>query len=63
MGLVRCHECGTQIRDEPKTCPHCGAKIKRRKRSAIVTYGGGFLLLVFGAILAMAFAFYHGNRG
>lgn len=25
MALIKCHECGKEISDLAKTCPHCGA--------------------------------------
>lgn len=29
MSLVKCKECGNQVSDNAKTCPNCGAKVKR----------------------------------
>lgn len=29
MPLVKCHECGNEISTEAKTCPKCGAKVKK----------------------------------
>lgn len=29
MTLISCSECGKQVSDEAKTCPECGAKIKK----------------------------------
>lgn len=32
MALIACSECGKQVSDEAKTCPQCGAKIKKPYR-------------------------------
>lgn len=29
MALIQCHECGTEVSTEAKTCPKCGAKPKK----------------------------------
>lgn len=49
MALVKCHECGTEISTEAKTCPKCGAKVKKE-------IGGGTVLLIAIATLVGAFA-------
>lgn len=30
MALIKCHECGNQVSTDAKTCPQCGAKIRKR---------------------------------
>ncbi len=57
MAIVQCHECGKEISTEAKVCPKCGAKNKSRKKSKIVTFGGGFLLIV--ALFMAYVAFEH----
>lgn len=39
MALTKCHECGTEVSTEAKTCPKCGAKVKK-------PMGGGTILLI-----------------
>lgn len=29
MSLIKCHECGNEVSTEAKTCPKCGAKVKK----------------------------------
>lgn len=29
MALQKCHECGKDVSDEAKSCPSCGAKVKK----------------------------------
>ena len=57
MALVQCHECGNEISAEAKVCPKCGAKNKSGKKSKIVTFGGGILLII--ALLIAYVAFEH----
>lgn len=61
MALIDCHECGQKVSTEAAACPHCGAKprvpapemapavvaVEKKKPSAIMRYGGGFLLVAF----------------
>ena len=34
MALTKCYECGQEISDKASTCPHCGIKIKHKKKSS-----------------------------
>ena len=33
MALIQCNECGKEISDQAKVCPHCGAKTIKAKES------------------------------
>ena len=33
MALIICHECGKSVSTEAKTCPSCGAKVRKPKKS------------------------------
>lgn len=46
MALVNCHECGKEISDESKRCPHCGAKRKKKAGPIAWIIAGVFLLIV-----------------
>lgn len=52
MALIKCHECGTDVSTEAKTCPQCGAtpKTKTNMLSAIggVAIAGIALWFFFG---------------
>lgn len=53
MALVKCKECGKELSDKAKICPHCGYRNgKSITRKAILTFGGILLIVVlFGGIL------------
>ena len=36
MALINCKECGAQVSTQAKSCPSCGAKIK--KPTSIITW-------------------------
>jgi hypothetical protein len=40
MALINCHECGGQVSDYARACPHCGAPVIatiNRRRKAVLT--------------------------
>ena len=37
MALIKCSECGKEISDKAKVCPHCGTKYKRENENEIKT--------------------------
>lgn len=52
MALIKCPECGKEVSDTIKTCPHCGYKIKNRKMSKKIQIVFA-LLIVLVIILAL----------
>jgi hypothetical protein len=48
MALIKCKECGKEISDQAKTCPSCGAKVKKPAGGA----GKLLALIVLGSLLA-----------
>lgn len=36
MALIKCSECGKEISDKARCCPHCGAKVKKTKIVAVI---------------------------
>ena len=46
MALIECKECKKQISNKAKTCPHCGAKVKKTHPITIL------LAIVFAFLLA-----------
>jgi hypothetical protein len=48
--LIKCKECGKEISKSAKTCPHCGAKIKKRKGLAITILIIGGIIIIGSAI-------------
>ena len=49
MALIKCHECGTEVSMEAKTCPKCGAKVKQ-------PMGGGMIMAIAIGTFLGAFA-------
>lgn len=59
MALINCSECGREISDQIKACPHCGYPVKRRGSMMkgkvgrkIIIFVGILLLLAIIAIIA-----------
>ncbi len=54
MALVACHECKKEVSTEAKTCPACGAKVrkppKQTSRQTWFVLGGFGLIVVFGVM-------------
>lgn len=54
MALVQCHECGKDVSTEAKTCPACGAKVrkppKQVSRQTLFVLGGVVLIMVFASM-------------
>lgn len=51
MSLIKCHECGKEISDEAKTCPHCGVKPKTGMgagKAVLLTF---FILIVISMVM------------
>lgn len=50
MALVKCHECGNEVSTSAKSCPKCGAKVK--KKTGVLTWilGIFFGLIVIGMV-------------
>lgn len=48
MSLITCHECKNQVSTEAKTCPGCGAKVK--KPTGLLTK---IFLAFFGLVIVM----------
>lgn len=59
MALIKCHECGTEVSTEAKTCPKCGAKVKKPSS------GAGTMLIIglVAAIFLVAMAGGGGSKG
>lgn len=64
MALIKCHECGKEISDLAKTCPHCGAPTNpkaddmKELGSGLQNLGAGCsslgtLLIVIGVVIVL----------
>ena len=51
MAMIKCKECGKELSDKAKTCPHCGVELNKKKRiiktSVIVV---GIVLVTLGIV-------------
>ncbi len=57
MALINCNECGKEISDQAKACPHCGMPLKKKgKGFAVASLVLGIIGCVYSLpILLMAF--------
>ncbi|MBQ6884722.1 MAG: zinc ribbon domain-containing protein [Clostridia bacterium] len=57
MALINCIECGKEISDKAKSCPHCGMPLKKKGRGfAIASLVLGIIGCVYSLpVLLMAF--------
>ena len=46
MALIKCSECGKEISDKAKKCPHCGIKCKNEKDVKVFPTSVMFILIV-----------------
>lgn len=46
MALIKCHECSTEVSTEAKTCPKCGAKVKKPAGLTAWLLGGIVIIVV-----------------
>jgi len=53
MAMVKCKECGKEISDTAKACPHCGAK--RISKNINLAYG--CLAVIFVFIIVVVYIF------
>ena len=65
MALIKCPECGKEVSDTIKTCPHCGYKIKRghkernKHNNKRIFIGVVCILLIFTIIGLVKSKFLH----
>lgn len=45
MALVKCGECGEEISNKAESCPKCGFKPKRPRKTSFGTWVGTFLII------------------
>lgn len=46
MAIIKCPECGQQMSDNAKTCPHCGYNIKKHFTKHNNTNGNKYVYIV-----------------
>ena len=53
MPLIKCHECGSDVSTEAKTCPKCGAPVKDKNAEFTKqVLGGVFVFAIIWMVLA-----------
>lgn len=52
MALIKCHECGTEVSTEAKTCPKCGAKVKKPMGAGTILLIGLVTIVVLSAMVS-----------
>lgn len=58
MALIKCKECGQQISNKAKICPHCGARVER-VRWGITTII--LCIIVFAGVYQLGIWLYYGG--
>lgn len=53
MAMIKCSECGNEVSTTADSCPHCGAKIKKKEANNSVLD----ILCLFSLIFSLAFSF------
>ncbi len=55
MAMTACHECGKEVSNKAKSCPHCGAKNPGKKKHKGIGWGPGCLIIIalFGVFAIM----------
>ncbi|WOE31984.1 MULTISPECIES: zinc ribbon domain-containing protein [unclassified Acinetobacter] len=51
MSLINCKECGSQVSTQAKSCPNCGAKIKKSKSKIIWAI---VIIIILGIIASLS---------
>ncbi len=46
MAMTACHECGKEVSNKAKSCPHCGAKNPGKKKHKGIGWGPGCLIII-----------------
>lgn len=65
MALIKCPECGKEISNEAKACPHCGKPMPKTKSKPLYKYGLFWIimgLLLFFTAMIVAFVVNY-NKG
>ena len=55
MALIKCSECGKEISDTAKTCPHCGTITEHQKELNKKSNIGNILIGIGVALAILAF--------
>ena len=53
MALIKCFECGKEVSNTAKQCPHCGFEIKMKLDE--LKAGKGFAILIVGLAILIFF--------
>ena len=61
MALVQCSECREQVSDEAKSCLHCGAHVKGKRKSSSFVALVKTLAIVFGGVFFVSMVVNWGN--
>lgn len=53
MALIYCPECGKELSDTLKKCPHCGMKIKNKKEKKVDKKKRGIIIAIIVAVIIL----------
>ncbi len=55
MAINKCKECGGEVSDKAKTCPKCGAPVKKSGVSVVAIVVAAFFILIVFAMISQEF--------
>ena len=52
MALIKCNECGKEMSNKAKQCPHCGTKLKKRNNILLfLTFGLSMVIIIIAIMI------------
>ncbi len=55
MAMTACHECGKEVSNKAKSCPHCGVKSPGKEKQKGIGWGPGCLIIIALIIVGSLF--------
>lgn len=62
MALIKCNECGKEISDKAKKCPHCGTKYKSKNENDRKGFPTGLMFILIVIFVAVIFLMMNYNK-
>ena len=62
MALIKCSECGKEISDKAKKCPHCGTKYKSENENDRKGFPTGLMFILIVIFVAVIFIIMNYNK-
>ena len=62
MAMIKCKECGKEISDKAKKCPHCGIKYKSESENDRKGFPTGLMFILIVIFVAVIFLMMNYNK-